>query len=208
MSPNCRERSTSTTLPGCGRLSTSARLVAMIDLPTPPLPETMVIIRPSRRRAPSVAAGPPLSGWRTACAARLRAWKACTRWMAATRSSPANGFWRTSRAPASMARRKSSLPLSMDMRMTPACGAYSASISVAWTPSRPVRPASRMAMSGTRCSASWSACSPSSAVPQTVMSSSAARRRRRLARIRSLPSATRTRITAPPYLRPMLNRRR
>ena len=34
----------------------------MIDLPTPPLPETMVIIRPSRRRAPSAGGGAAVGG--------------------------------------------------------------------------------------------------------------------------------------------------
>src|SRR5437870_2724544 len=58
--------------------------------------------------------------------------------------------------------------------------------------------ASTTATSGCSRSASWTARSPSAALPHTTMSSSSPRRRLRLATMRSLLSARRTPITALP----------
>jgi hypothetical protein len=83
-----------------------ARFEAMIDLPTPPLPEKT---RNTSPRRGAVAAPPSASG--EAAAAAL-AWKVpffCSSWwtrrIEAVSSSPLKGLMRNSRAPACMARR-------------------------------------------------------------------------------------------------------
>ena len=92
MSPNWSEQSTRATRARLARAT--AQLAAMIDLPTPPLPANTVKTRPLRVGAGSAAGG-----------TALRSSNPWTRRIAETSSSPVNGFWRNSRAPASIARR-------------------------------------------------------------------------------------------------------
>ena len=61
------------------------RLVAMIDLPTPPFPETTVIILPSRRLAPSTGGAPPLGGFAGGLCGSFARLERMTLWIAATR---------------------------------------------------------------------------------------------------------------------------
>ena len=76
-SPNCRSRSTSTVECGADRASPTARLAAMVVLPTPPLGETTLITCPRRDCVPAPRSVPSPSPagarWRVTLMARSRA---------------------------------------------------------------------------------------------------------------------------------------
>jgi len=123
-----------------------------------------VIMRPHGAGPRPGAAGHRARAGEPPAAARLRAWNACTLWMAATRSSRE---WLLQHLSSG---RRASPPEQLaagspSTSGSPAWGAYSASISVACTAGEAGQAASSTAMSGTRCMPSWSAFSPSLAVP-------------------------------------------